>query len=474
MATESGYSNQKKYGEAQYKTIQHVGSDKFGVNTAQMYLFDITPVATPISNVTVDSESSQKIWLEITNHQARIGDIIRFPNSADPMFGWELEVIEVLDANILSVYNLGLPTVGQMVKTCRWITAKADAEGALTTTAGPVQFIKNGITSTVVEDTVDPNNNQALPVKLMGTAGPINITAGDLNVQMTDTGANFDSLRVGDGSGNYIGVTANDEALTHDPEAIAALESIDTKTPALVSGRVPVDTGLAQPLTDALLRATPVPVQGTVTVGNFPSVQTVSVNNFPASQTVQGTVSVDNFPATQAVTAASLPLPTGAATETTLAALSAKLPISLGQKAASGSMSVVLASGTSLSTSDANIGLTTDVKATDPNGTGTVIAILKGILEKTGVGSAPVASYQEDVSVTTSVETITAPVGAKWCKIQADDTNTGNMRVKIGGAASASSGIQFQPGRSEDFAVAGNISYCMESGSGKIYVIFGA
>ena len=67
------------------------------------------------------------------------------------------------------------------------------------------------------------------------------------------------------------------------------LSSIDTKTPALVGGAVPV----VGPLTDTQLRATAVPV---------------SVSNFPAS------TQVSNFPATQAVSAASLPLPTGAAT----------------------------------------------------------------------------------------------------------------------------------------------------------------
>ncbi len=44
-----------------------------------------------------------------------------------------------------------------------------------------------------------------------------------------------------------------------------SLSSIDGKTPALVSGKVPVDTGLSQSLTDAQLRATAVPVSGTVT-----------------------------------------------------------------------------------------------------------------------------------------------------------------------------------------------------------------
>jgi hypothetical protein len=62
-----------------------------------------------------------------------------------------------------------------------------------------------------------------------------------------------------------------------------SLNSIDTKTPALSGGRVPVESNLVQGLTDTQLRASAVPVS-----------------------------------------AASLPLPTGAATESTLAALNNK------------------------------------------------------------------------------------------------------------------------------------------------------
>jgi hypothetical protein len=68
------------------------------------------------------------------------------------------------------------------------------------------------------------------------------------------------------------------------------------------------------PLTDTQLRATAVPVSGTF------------------------------WQATQPVSAASLPLPTGAATEVTLAAASAKLPATLGQKAMAASLAVVIAS----------------------------------------------------------------------------------------------------------------------------------
>lgn len=85
-----------------------------------------------------------------------------------------------------------------------------------------------------------------------------------------------------------------------------------------------------------------------VSVSNFPATQpvsgSVSVSNFPATQPVSGSVSVSNFPATQPVSAASLPLPTNAATETTLAAMSAKLPAAPGQLTRANSLSVTMAS----------------------------------------------------------------------------------------------------------------------------------
>ncbi len=127
---------------------------------------------------------------------------------------------------------------------------------------------------------------------------------------------------------------------------------------------------------DANTQALDVSVKGTpnVTVSSLPAlpagsnaIGSVSVSNFPSSQAVTGTVTVtqatgtnlhttvDNFPSTQtvtqttgsnlhtvvdsgsitisnasiAVTASSLPLPTGAATETTLSALDTKVPTGL-------------------------------------------------------------------------------------------------------------------------------------------------
>ena len=68
-------------------------------------------------------------------------------------------------------------------------------------------------------------------------------------------------------------------------------------------------------------------------------------SKIPSNLTVTSTrLLVDGSGVTQPISAASLPLPTGAATETTLSSMSGKLPATLGQKAMTASMAVVIAS----------------------------------------------------------------------------------------------------------------------------------
>lgn len=70
---------------------------------------------------------------------------------------------------------------------------------------------------------------------------------------------------------------------------------------------------------------------------------TVDTPQLPAAL-VGGRLPVDGSGVTQPVSAASLPLPTGASTEATLSAQSAKLPATLGQKAMANSLAVAVAS----------------------------------------------------------------------------------------------------------------------------------
>ena len=134
-----------------------------------------------------------------------------------------------------------------------------------------------------------------------------------------------------------------------------SLNSIDTKTPALSGGRVPVESNLVQGLTDTQLRASAVPVSGTF----WQSTQPVSAVSLPLptgastsalqttgnsslssidaktpslssgrvpveSNLVQGLTDTQLRASAVPVSLSSSPLPTGAATESTLVALNNK------------------------------------------------------------------------------------------------------------------------------------------------------
>ena len=166
------------------------------------------------------------------------------------------------------------------------------------------------------------------------------------------------------------------QAVALDAATLVALENIN----AVVSGTVavsnlPASQAVTGPLTDAQLRATAlpvsfpadesgltdiqlrataVPVSGTVAVSNQPSGgatevtlaslltelgqklepgQAVALDSATlaalesVTAAVTGSVSVTNLPATQPVSATALPLPVGAATQTTLAAVLAALAL---------------------------------------------------------------------------------------------------------------------------------------------------
>ena len=213
------------------------------------------------------------------------------------------------------------------------------------------------------------------------------------------------------------------------------------------------------------------------------------VDGSGTTQPVSGSVSVSNFPATQPISAASLPLPTGAATETTLSSLNSKIPGSLTvtstrllvdgsgvTQPVSGSVSITnlpasqTVDGTvAVSNLPAALGQTTMAGSTSVTiaSNQTAISVTPGALT---------ASFQEVLNLTTAAQTVTPPVSAKWVKIYADNTNSNNIRVRLAGTATTTSGISMEPGRTEDFQVVGTaISIIAEAGTNqKINFTFGA
>ena len=302
MPTESGYSNQKKKGIAQYKTIQSVGSDQYGSPSVSKRLYDITLSALPIASISevFGANGQVEFWnVEVTAHGAKVGNIFRMITGNNK--GYEFEVVSVIGANNLYIFPISpsIPQVADTVKILGWVTPKANSEGEALSSSGPIQIIKNSVLTTITKDTGTPANTVPIPVEIVAASGTeINITAGDINVQTTHLGANHDSMRIGDGT-NLLGITASNEA-----KVIAA--SLPLPTGAATSAKQDANTAainLLAKLTDTQpVSAASLPLPTGAATSALQTANTNAVNLLA------------KLTDTQPVSAASLPLPSGAAT----------------------------------------------------------------------------------------------------------------------------------------------------------------
>lgn len=247
MAAIKGFAGQQKLGPQNYSTVNPVGSNKYSLDVAPKALFPITGTSEPIVSATYDSNYSEgnftvskgRMVLEITGHNARIGDVLRFDSG--PLTSVEATVIGIVDANKVSI-STTVGVANALASTAlimRHVTLTLDSSGSLvvTSTSGPITFVYDGVDTQVEKDTVTPANTRALPVEIVSTNGVeanFNVTTGDLNIDSTHLGANFDSMRIGDGT-NLMGVNASNEALVHDAEALTELQSIVTNTTGLAT-----------------------------------------------------------------------------------------------------------------------------------------------------------------------------------------------------------------------------------------------
>ena len=172
----------------------------------------------------IDASTGDKLfWVEDTATPARVGDFVRFENGAAAFL--EIPIVKVeTNRFMLAVNNGFLPVSGNTFFIMRYTTQRVDDTGSpiIVSSSGPVAFVKNGSNQNVTEDTVTPANNNPLPVKLTSVTGDINITAGDLNVQLSDQGLNPDVTRIGDGT-NRLGITAANEAKVQTAQLPASL-----------------------------------------------------------------------------------------------------------------------------------------------------------------------------------------------------------------------------------------------------------
>src|SRR5574343_324856 len=193
-------------------------------------------------------------------------------------------------------------------------------------------------------------------------------------------------------------------------------------TPVPISGTVTISNPTAQGLTDAQLRATPVPVSGTVAISNQVSQ--------PLTDTQLRATAVP-------VSAASLPLPSGAATESTVAAINTKTP-SLGQAAMVGSVPVTIASNqTAVPISASSLPLpsgaaTSAAQTTGNNSLASIDGKLGTLGQKASSGSTPVVIASDQSIVPTNPRAATSGGATPYKLISAATTNATSVKASAG------------------------------------------
>jgi len=347
----------------QHLSIQEIPGKR---GAADVMIHGITVVST---GHTIEAGSAQRVIISNT-HGAKQGWFIR-PVDGNSS-GEEVAIIKIVDADTFVIAALIDIAIGDEFEIIKSVSPNYSADGDLNVVvsgSGPIQFLLDGVATDVQEDTSVPASSIPLPVKNLNSSG---ITIDPATEQKQD-------------------------------DQIVILDSIDTKTPALVSGRVPVTT---DGLTDTQLRATPVPVS--MSSSPLPTGAATAANQVTEISSLSSIDTKLSSQATAANQASELTL-IGAVTETApvtdtassglngrlqriaqrLTSLIALLPASLGQGTMAQSLKVVIASdqsavpisNTSITNLDTNIGAKADAVATTDTGTFSLISLTKKIAQ---------------------------------------------------------------------------------------------
>jgi len=184
--------------------------------------------------VAVEAGSSSS-RIVITGHSIKKGDLIRITSSANGIEEEEMFVNEIVDANTVQLAGdcSAEFAAADTIDIYRYITQKLAPDGGSTATltAPPIQInrVSGAVTSavTVVDDLDTPANTIPVPVKLFGVTGNLSITSDELNVQLSHSAASPDSIQIGDGV-ETVNVNASSELQTRDDDANTALGTVNT------------------------------------------------------------------------------------------------------------------------------------------------------------------------------------------------------------------------------------------------------
>lgn len=383
---------------------------------------------TPRTVVGVARGADGSVIIEDTSTPARVGDFYRGVDNALEYF--EVPIIAVLDADHFVIAGKTAPAAADTFFVMRYATQRVSDDGSpiVSVTAGDITYQRNGVSTEVSEDTATPANSRPLPTANFNIAGE----KVDLALEATAQ----------DQLAEQIAIQLNTADTANNTDSInTEVTAINTKTPALVTGRVPVDgSGVTQP-----------------------------------------------------VSAASLPLPTGAATEATLSTLNGKVTaVDTGNvTVASSALPTGAATAANQSTLNTRVG---DVSESAP-ATDTASSGLNGRLQRIAqrltslISLLPSALGPQTPALSLSVTTAAnragnivngtlsltnptanaAPANAVGFIVEAESTNADSIRWAVGSSASTTVGMLMEPGRDSGYVPIGGtctVSVCATASTG--------
>lgn len=306
-----GWPDQEKIqdGKGEHATISPIRTQQHGLDVRA----HIT--AYQLDTGTIQAGSTTRIIETDFSETARKGDIVVFSDGTNE--GHEAVVLSASGTTITLVERLpATPGTGNAIRLLRQKTLEVTSTGGLPSS---LSFVLDGSNQTVTEDTVTPANNRPLPVKLTGFDGDVAINAANLNmeVQLTAAGADHDSVRIGDGT----------ETLAISPDGGAQIAGSNNSvlrqgTGASVTGSLNVHVGGIEG-SAFNYGANTTAFRTAAQIGNATGVADFNAGNASA-QTLRTVIATDQaaIPVSQSgswsVDVASSALPTGAATEATL------------------------------------------------------------------------------------------------------------------------------------------------------------
>lgn len=296
--SQKGYSSQTKLDrlKSEFITVEPIRVEQNGLSVnAHVYVYEVGTDAVEAGS-TVEQ-------IVATAHAARKGDIIRFTSGA--LANTEVKVWAVETNSIEFAEDLpSVPANGVTFQILRhkYPTVGADGALAVSVTPSPLLFTLDGADQEVVEDTVTPANNKPLPVKLVGTGGDVTITADNLNVQMSASGASPDSVRIGDGT-EELSITASGQAEVAVTSALPAgtnnIGDVDVVSSVLPTGAA---TSALQTSSEAILTTIDADTSALAGTVSGSEIQVDIVASLPAGTNNIGDVDVLSLPSLPAGT----------------------------------------------------------------------------------------------------------------------------------------------------------------------------